>query len=291
MARLLKEPLLHFLILGGLIFLAYSRLAGPAADQGKEIIVSLAQQLNLANTFERTWQRPPTQAELEGIITDFVRQEIAYRESQAMQLDRDDIVIRRRLRQKLEMLTEDLASMVPPTDEELEQFLDANPEAFRIPGVVTFRHIFFNTDDNAAVARGRATTLLGELQDGSPVDPEVAGDQTLLPPYLESVRETELRSMFGEEFAAGVWTLEPILWHGPVESAFGLHLVYIEERTDGRYPELDEVNNRVTREWLSLRRGQAIDRLYERLAQNYTITIEAPSDILPPQPGDGGASR
>ena len=278
MSRFLREPLLHFLVLGGLIFLAYSRLADTGSGQGDEILVSLAQQRNLANTFERTWQRPPTQAELEGIITDFIRQEIAYRESQAMQLDRDDIVIRRRLRQKLEMLTEDLASMAPPTDEDLQQFLDANADAFRVPGVTTFRHVFFNTDEDDGTARERAMTLLAALRGGSAVDLESAGDQTLLPAHLE-------------RFAADIWALEPERWHGPVESAFGLHLVYIEERTDGRNPELDEVINRVTREWLARRRGEAIDRLYEQLSENYTITIEAPPDILPATPGDAGAAR
>lgn len=291
MSRLLKEPLLHFLLLGGLIFLAYGKITGPQQDRDDVIVVSLAQQRNLANTFERTWQRPPTQTELEGMIADYIRQEIAYRESQAMQLDRDDIVIRRRLRQKLEMLTEDMATLTPPTDSDLQQFLDANPERFRIPGVATFRHVYFDTDADATRARQRAEALLAGLRHGAALDPEAAGDRSLLPSYLEGVRETEVRSMFGDGFAADVWSLAPGSWQGPVSSAFGLHLVRVEERSDGRKPELDEVANRVAREWLSVRRSEVIDRLYERLSENYTITIEAPAEILPTESRKSGGAR
>lgn len=291
MSRLLKEPLLHFLLLGGLIFFAYGKIAGPQRDRDDVIVVSLAHQQNLANTFERTWQRPPTQAELEGMIADYIRQEIAYRESQSMQLDRDDIVIRRRLRQKLEMLTEDMATLTPPTDADLQQFLDANPARFRIPGVATFRHVYFDTNADATRARQRAEALLAGLRHGAALDPEAAGDRSLLPSYLEDVRETEVRSMFGDGFAADVWSLEPGSWQGPVSSAFGLHLVRVEARTDGRIPELDEVANRVAREWLSVRRGEVVDRLYERLSENYTITIEAPAEILSPESRESGGAR
>ena len=289
MSKWLKEPLLHFVILGALIFGAYGRIKAVDGEAAGEIVVSLRQQENLARTFSRTWQRPPTQAELNGLIADFIRQEIAYRESQAMQLDRDDIIIRRRLRQKLEMLTEDVASLSPPTEQELQSYLDGHPEQFRIPAMLSFRHIFFSTDDSPEQTEREALSLLRQLQTSAgSVDIDSVGDRSLLPSDLREVRETELDSIFGRGFADKVREIAVGRWGGPIRSGFGLHLVYIANRIDGKIPELDEVTDQVKREWLAERRKLAIDSLYERLAENYTITIEAPADILPENAGNTG---
>lgn len=181
----MREPLLHFLLLGGLIFIAYAWIVEGDSENKDDIVVSLRQQENLAKTFERTWQRPPTQSEVDGLIMDFLRQEIAYRESQKMQLDRDDIVIRRRLRQKLEMLAEDIALLVPPTDVELQDYLDANPERFRLPTVLSIRQIYFNDDKEEGRAESAAMSLLARVRhDESGVDLDSAGDQSMLPPVL-----------------------------------------------------------------------------------------------------------
>ena len=145
MKRWLKEPLIHFLLLGALIFVAYQQLAGggPSSD---EIFISRGQQENLLNTFSRTWQRPPTPQEFQGLLKDYIRQEIAYRESKSMGLEQDDIVIRRRLRQKLELLAEDVASLVPPTDEQLQTYLDQHGEDFMVEPRLTLRQVYFSQD-------------------------------------------------------------------------------------------------------------------------------------------------
>jgi hypothetical protein len=280
--RWIKEPLLHFLVLGGLIFAAYAWKNGFQADDPDDVLVSLRQQENLARTFARTWQRPPTQSELNGLIVDFIRQEIAYRESQKMQLDRDDIVIRRRLRQKLEMLAEDVATLTPPTEEDLQQYLNENSEKFRVPVVTSIQQVYFSVEEGVGTADRLARQLLATLQDDpSSVDLDAAGDQSLLPGYLQSVRATELDSLFGTGFAERVDAIEPGAWGGPVQSGYGLHLVRVDERIDGYLPDLDEVHDAVQREWLTVRRSEAIDGLYERLAENYSITIEAPAEIVP----------
>ena len=287
----LREPLLHFVILGALIFGAYGWIKGPAGQDRNEIVVTLRQQENLAMTFSRTWQRPPTQFELNGLISDFIRQEIAYRESQAMQLDRDDIVIRRRLRQKLEMLTEDVATLSPPTEQQLQVYLEEHAEDFRVPAMLNFRHVYFNIDDDPDQAMREAQRLLARLQeDADSVDIDAAGDQSLLPLDLREVRETELDSLFGRGFAESVRGIPVGSWGGPIRSGFGLHLVYIDKRTDGRMPQLDEVNGLVVREWLAKKRRVTIDALYERLAENYEITIEATPDILPDDVDQSGGS-
>jgi len=281
MARWLKEPLIHFLLLGVLIFLVYDQLAGKGSAPD-EILISRGQQENLLNTFSRTWQRPPTPQEFQGLLKDYIRQEIAYRQSQSMGLDQDDIVIRRRLRQKLELLAEDVASLAAPTEQELQAYLESQPDDFRVEPRLTLRQIYFSLDRRGAAAEQDALELLRSITTGGPVaDFRELGDPLPLPPDIRDLREGEVARLFGTVFTEGLKGLEAGRWSGPVESGFGLHLVFIEERVAGRAPALEEVRAAVQREWLSQRRREAVDGLYERLAENYTIEIESLLDQAP----------
>jgi len=274
MSKWLKEPLIHFLLIGVLIFVVYDNLAGKGS-QPDEIFISRGQQENLLNTFGRTWQRPPTPQEFQGLLQDHIRQEIAYRESQAMGLDQDDIVIRRRLRQKLELLAEDIASLAAPTEQDLQSYLDENPDDFALEPRLTLRHVYFSRDRRGAAAQQDALQLLQRIStDGPEGDFEQFGDPLPLPYELRDVRESEVARLFGTVFTDGLQGLETGRWAGPVESGFGLHLVFIEARDAGRIPELQEVREAVQREWLSERRQQSVDLLYERLAENYSVEIE-----------------
>jgi hypothetical protein len=284
MSRWLKEPLLHFLILGGLIFYLYSLLAdaGMAVD---EIRVSRGQQENLINTFTRTWQRPPTAGEFKGLLDDYVRQEIAYREGQALGMDQDDIVIRRRMRQKLELLAEDVASLSVPSDEQLQAFLNDHPDDFQLEPRISLHHIYFSRDRRGEAAKEDAVALLQRIgHDGPEGDLAQFGDQLPLPFELDDMREGEIARLFGDRFTRDLQGVEAGKWAGPVRSGFGLHLVFVTERVDGRLPELAEVRDTVQREWFAQRRREAVEGLYDRLAENYSIEIEplegeeAPSD-------------
>jgi len=275
MSKWLKEPLIHFLLLGAVIFVAYDQLAGKGSAPD-EIFISRGQQENLLNTFGRTWQRPPTPEEFQGLLKDYVRQEIAYRESRAMGLDQEDIVIRRRLRQKLELLAEDIASLAAPTDQDLQTYLDAHAEDFVVEPRLTLRQVYFSRDRRGADAERDALQLLQRIStDGPEGEFEQFGDPLPLPSEMREVRESEIARLFGSVFTDGLQGLETGRWAGPVKSGFGLHLVFIETRESGRHPELPEVREAVRREWLSLRRREAVDGLYERLAENYTIEIDS----------------
>lgn len=274
MQRWLREPLIHFLLLGALIFAAYEQLAGGRTAPD-EIFISRGQQENLLNTFGRTWQRPPTPAEFQGLLQDLIRQEIAYRESQSMGLDRDDIVIRRRLRQKLEMLAEDVASLAAPSEQDLQAYLEAHPDQFALETRLTLRQIYFSRDRRGPAAEPDAIQLLQRIaNDGPDGGFEQFGDPLPLPAEIRDARESEVGRLFGSSFTDGLQGIEPGRWSGPVESGYGLHLVFIEMREAGRVPELAEVRDAVQREWLSQRRQEAVDGLYQRLAENYTIEIE-----------------
>lgn len=277
MTKLLKEPLLHFVLLGAAIFFAYSLVAGPAAFRGDMIIISVAQQENLAKTFSRTWQRPPNANEMDGLIKDHIREELAYREGQVLKLDTNDVVIRRRLRQKLELLAEDLVSLTPATEAELQEYFEENGEDYILPATFRIRQAFIKVENSIEASRTRAEAALRDLIAlGANADHSSVGDTSLLPPAMDNINELQLDRMFGDGFSAELLELETGKWTGPVPSAYGLHLVYIDSREENRMPSFDEAREQILREWSVLSRKKAIDNLYEGLAKNYVIQIDSP---------------
>jgi len=274
MNNLFREPLLHFLLLGALIFAAYQWLE---KDEGgaTDIVVSIARQDNLAAAFERTWRRPPTASEMEGLIRNFVRQEVAYREAQAMRLDEDDIVIRRRLRQKLELLAQDFAGMSPPTEQDLSGYYAENEDDYRRPGLLSLRHVYCNVDDDPVMAERGANDLLLQLQaDPQSVDLTQAGDRIMLPQAFTMATTAELSAMFGDGFAAAVAELPSGLWSGPVRSGLGLHLVLLTDRVEPVLPAFAAVAADVERDWYARQRVDGLEEFYEQLSERYNVVIE-----------------
>jgi hypothetical protein len=274
---LLQEPLLHFVAIGAALFLWFEWGGGASGAASQRIVLSSGQIGHLAAGFGKTWQRPPTEVELKGLIDDWVREEIAVREAMDTGLDRDDTVIRRRLRQKFEFLAEDVDAASPATDEELNDWLARHADAFRIEPRVAFRQLFFSRERRGANALADAGRALARLQSaGSEAPVESLGDATMLPQEVEPVPLSEVERAFGAAFAEQVGQLAPGQWAGPVESSFGLHLVLVREHTAGRPPELDEVRAAVEREFLADRRNRQLAAIYERLLAKYRVVIERP---------------
>jgi len=274
MNRLLREPLVHFLISGALLFALYGFVSNDESYAPGRIVVGADRVAALATTFQRTWMRPPTASELDSLVSDYVDEEILYREALALGLDRDDLVIRRRLRQKVEYLHSDLVEFAPPTEAELAEHLASNRDPFRIPARVSFEQVYVNPEAGKAdgSAHDRADAILAELRAGG----AVAGDATLLPARMQSASEREVGSVFGDRFAADLVALEGAGWLGPVASSFGLHLVRVGERIPARMPELDEVRREVAREFESARRSKQDDRFVEELRARYDIEVRMP---------------
>lgn len=272
-SKLLREPLLHFLVLGALIFALYGWLNRdlPAGD---EIVVTRGQQEHLVNVFTRTWQRPPTEDEFRGLVQDYIREEIAFREGVAMGFDEGDTVIRRRMRQKLELLTDEIVSISEPSDEDLQAFLDENQDRFRIEATFDLRHIFISRDRRGASAEADANALLDKLRSNPETDWTAMGDPLPIGDEFRDVRTGEVERQFGPRFVERILEVEQDRWVGPVESGFGLHLVRIENFVPARDASLDEVRQQITSEWFAQRREAATDELYNRLAEHYTIEIE-----------------
>jgi len=276
MKRILKEPLLHFLLLGACLFIAYGMLQKPSAtgDAGK-IVVTMGQVENLAATFAKTWQRPPTPEELKGLVRDRVKEEVYCREAMALGLDQDDTVIRRRLRQKMEFISDDVAARAEPTDAELTAYLQAHPDSFRVDPRFTFRQVYLNPEKHGGNLAGDAAQLLAQLkQTGTAADGPQLGDSLMLEHQFTAASVREIGNQFGETFAARLSELTPGQWQGPIKSGYGLHLVLISERTEGHLPALAEVRELVRREWNNARRLQANDMFYQELLKRYTVTIE-----------------
>ena len=271
MVKIIREPLLHFLVAGAALFLLYHFVSDsePAGDE--QIIVTAGHIEHLTTLFLKTRQRVPTETELTALVDDFVIEEILYREAKNIGLDQNDTIIRRRLRQKMEFLFDDF-SRTEPSDDELQKFLDDNPERFEIDVRITFEHVYLKDG-----SRADAELLLKELQsaDAAPLDDLFVSG--LLPPRFESARQAEVAAQLGTDFAEQLMTLEIDQWTGPVDSPFGVHLVYIEELVPGRLPELDEVKEIVARDWMVVRRAEAEQEILERLQAKYTVTIEAMS--------------
>lgn len=276
-ARILREPLFHFLLLGAALFVI-DALGGDGADtESRHIEVSPQRIEQLATVFQRTWQRPPTPQELDGLIEDFVKEEIYYREARALGLDQDDTIIRRRLRQKLEFLTDEAGSAASPTDEELEAFLEEHADAYRFPPLLSLRQIYFSVDRRGESAADDARELLGHLPAGRwPEDGETLGDRLLLTVPESPSSPTEIARLFGERFAAAVAALPVGVWSGPVESGYGLHLVLVTERRDGRMPALEEVRREVERDWFARRRERVAEEFYGELRRRYDVVVRMP---------------
>jgi len=270
--RFIREPLLHFLLVGALLFLVFGLSQDPVTDSANRIVVDAGQVEQLSVQFQRTWMRPPTKRELEGLVESHVRDEVYYREAVALGLDKDDPVMRRRMRQKLEFLFEDLTAETP-TEEQLSGYLEENSDYFRIEPRVSFQQLYLNPD-NRADPVGDARRLLTSLEEGAA--PATSGDPSLLPSELTQASTSEIARTFGREFADEVSQMPPGGWLGPVYSGLGVHVVRVIDREEGRLPELAEVRPVVEREWLANRRQELKDLSYSRLREGYEIILEFP---------------
>jgi hypothetical protein len=272
-----REPLLHFLLLGTAIY-AVSGLAGPAVEEeaGNRITVTAGEIDWLKSTWEKRWNRPPTPEERSGLIEGYIRETVLYREALAMGLDRDDTIIRRRLAQKLEFLTQDLVASVPPTEEALRAYFAEHAERYQLPALTTLTHVFVDPDRRGDQTLADAEAIGAELRALEPPTEGAAAkaDPFMLQSYYPERSEAELAKLFGSKFARSVARLEPGRWQGPLPSGYGLHWVYVEQRSPVVSPEFAAVRDRVQQDWEDDRRQQFDEEYYAALRARYEVVIE-----------------
>ena len=273
---LAREPLVHFLLLGVLLFVLYGWLNRQGFAAPDEILVSQQQVEGLVLQFQRVWQRTPTAAERQTLIDSWVRDEVYYREALAMGLERDDPIVRRRMSQKIQFIL-DSGTPAAPTDAELQQWLDDHADKYRIEPAYALQQVYFDPARRGEKTASDIATTLRALEDGR----AVTGDSTLLPEQLDG-SATDVARTFGEEFESALRTIPVGSWQGPVESGFGLHLVFIEKREDGRVAPLADVRETVERDLLHAKAQAANDAYYESLRSKYAVRVE---DVQQPAPG------
>jgi hypothetical protein len=277
--RLLREPLLHFLVLGAAMFflLSPAREDRPV-DAERRIVVTPEHVRHLVTGFTRAWQRAPTPGELDGLIDDHVREEVYYREALTLQLDRDDTIVRRRLREKMEFLVEDVSDTQVPSDETLAAFLAEHPEAYRVEPRLSFRQVLI---DPEARARGTGDLLQRLSAGGEHAETDGIAAPRMLPGVVDRAERREVAGLFGEPFTTAVEQLETGRWSGPIESGYGMHLVYLRERVPGGSPPLHDVRDAVERDWYARERKAMVDAAFARLRGRYAVVVERPSDVSP----------
>ncbi len=286
MKRLLREPLLHFLLIGAALFAVFHfvRPVTKATPSSKQIQLSLDDLTQLALLFQSQWKREPTTPELERLMETRIQTEILYREALAMGLDKDDEIVKRRMAQKMQFLAEDAAPR-EPTTAELKSWYAKNSDKFAMPKRVSFRHLYFSPDRRAARARDDAVKALAQL-DGQPEDaklPESFADPFMFQEYYRDRATDYLSKEFGPQFAQAVANLPTGSWQGPIESGFGWHLVFVDTAIPGRVPDFEEVQPEVKTAWLSEQKALAWGKAYQDMRAKYTV-------LLPKPPENGSAA-
>ena len=279
LVRLAREPLVQFLLIGACIYGLHALVGAPAEDVTESsIVVDEARVESFIRQWQQRWNRPPTRQELDGLIDWFVREEILYRQALTMGLDEDDPVTRRRMAQKLEFLTSDLALLKEPTPADLEQYFESHQALYRDDDRISFNQVFLDPDLRDETTLDDAAGLLAELQAAR--DPEAAaqdaGDRLMVQSDFQQATELEVQRQLGSGFAEALMKLEPGQWHGPVLSGYGVHLVYVHEVQHAPPPLFEDVEQRVLEDWQKEQQERFDAEFYQGLKSRYEIVIAEP---------------
>jgi hypothetical protein len=269
--RLLREPLVHFLVLGGLLFAASGFVGGGGAGvSDKKIVVTAADIGRLSQQFLRTWNRPPSAEELQTQVEEYVREEVLYRTALALGLDKDDLVIRRRLRQKMDFLME--GAIPEPQDNQLIAYFHAHEDRFVLEPTISFRQILVS-DNRGTAAEHYAQQLLTKLIAAKSADLAL-GDPSLLPSSLDTAPLSRVSDQFGTDFAQSLSRVTLGQWSGPFRSPYGYHLVFVTALNPAHLPRFTDVRAAVEREWSTEARVAAVDAQYGKLLSEFQVEID-----------------
>jgi hypothetical protein len=280
--KLAKEPLLQFFFFGACIYGAYALYGTPDEEVDDRTILVDANRIEaFISEWESRWNRPPTRRELDGVIGAYVREDILYRQAIAIGLNKDDPITRRRMAQKLEFLTNNIALSKEPQEGELERYFADNSNLYRDPDRVTFSQVFLDPDARDDTTLDDAAGLLSQLRAAGKPDAETfsAGDRFMLPNYYHRASELDIRRQMGSGFSTAVMQLEPGQWHGPVLSGFGVHLVYVYDKQQAPAANFADVRQRVLGDWQTEQQKKFNAEFFESLKSRYEIVIsEVPKD-------------
>lgn len=276
--RLAREPFVHFLALGALIFVVGGVVQQRRGAESYRIALDEDLWRTLALRWEKQYGSAPTREQLESLAEHFVKEEVLYREGLALHLDRDDEIIRRRVAQKVQFLLQDLAIPTDPTDQQLREYHAAHPSRYIAPARASFSHVYFSADGQGDAGR-RASTALEALRAGVALRAPERGDPFPYQYDYSGLSQADVARVFGESaFSRAVFSAPARTWSGPFQSGYGWHLVYVSDRTAARAEPLPEIKDRVTRDYLDDARERNNAERFEELKRKYTIVRGRPRE-------------
>lgn len=290
MKRFFREPLVHFLLLGAVLFgvYAYVERSHGGFERSKQIRLTVDDLSQMVLVFRSQWRRDPTPEELRSLVEEKVQEEVLYREALVRGIDKDDTIVKRRMAQKMQFLAEDVAAAREPTREELGTWYEVNRDRFAFPPRLSFRHLYFSPDRRGVQAHDDALAALTRLA-GQPEDSNLTmtlADTFMFQEYYRDRAPEFLGKEFGPDFAVTVGKLPPGSWQGPVESGFGWHLVFVDTLIPGRVPAFEEVEADVKTAWLAEHKAQAWERSYQDMRGKYMVLLPSENG-----PAEGDTSR
>lgn len=267
---LLREPLVHFLLAGTLVFML---LSGRPPDAGeRRIVVDEALVGGLVQRWTMTYRRPPSQDEIDGLIREYVKDQVYYREGKRLGLDQNDEVVIRRMRQKLASTGSAEAEISDPSDADLQAWIDRDPTRYAPEPRFSFRQVLIGPDTEAGRRQARAALV----SIGGGKDPGAIGVTAPIPARYDELPASEASNLFGDSFVPQLRKLKPGAWSGPVESGFGLHVVLLEKMVQPAAPRLADIRRQVENDWRAAAIAKAEDEGYRKLLDGYDVVIERP---------------
>ena len=262
--RWLSEPLLHFIVAGGVIFAIYGIVARNETDDPQVVHVTAAELNWLKESWARQWNRTPSEAEFAGVVADYLKEVMLAREAQAVGIAENDVVVRRRLAQKMEFLLRDTVRIKEPGEEDLRAYYDRNAELFRLPARITFQQVPFSSE--AAALQG-----LTEL---ATRNADEVGSRSLLARDHRGIDRDIAAGLFGSDFANAIFALAPGTWQGPVPSVYGFHAVKVAEIQPATPRLFRDAREQVLDHYFRAKETEANDRLFTELSQKYKLVID-----------------
>ena len=274
--RISREPVLVFVVLGAVIFAVHVWLKGGEPERdAAEIVVSKEFVAGLMHDHMRRTGQMPSPDEQAHHVREFVRQEVLFREALALGLDRADLVIRRRLVQKMEFLLRDMASAGEPSEADLQEYLEAHVDDYRVPAKISFRQVFVANRGDWDGARARASELATTLGDAA-IDGPLPGDPFPLGNDLSFAPVSRLEREIGRELVGGLGELAIGQWSQPMRSPYGWHIARVSQRMPARVPPLAEIRERVASAWRMEQESRARADSLAELMDRYQVRIEEP---------------
>jgi parvulin-like peptidyl-prolyl isomerase len=269
-----REPLLHFAVLGAAIFGVHAWTRPATSVDARQVIeVPAGEVQRLAEVWRRQWQRPPTEEELRAVVEQQVREEMLYRQALAHGLEKDDSMIRQRLAQKMQFLSEDVAELAEPNEATLRRFFEEHAAAYVEPPALTFTHVYFSRERRGPTVDADAKRALAILARNPNAASEL-GDPFVLSFEFTRASTVEVASQLGADFAAALRDVPVGSWQGPIASSYGLHLVRVTERTESRRPELAQVRATVLSNYRQTKRDEANRALIDELRASYRVVVD-----------------